>query len=91
MLTSIVSENIGTLVGCDPTIRLDCNLVARVHLTDEPLVCLTERFISSLMLEPVIQGFFMMSTYDVSECSNNLHKYEVEKEVFILLDWLLKR
>ena len=70
MSTSTVSANIGTFVGCDPTIRFDCNLVAWVHLTAEPLVRVTERFISFLMLELVIQGFFVMTTYHVSEHSN---------------------
>ena len=73
MSTCIVSENIGTFVGCDPTIRLDCNLVAWVQLTVEPLVSVTEIFISSLMLEPVIQGFFLMRIYHVSNCSNSFN------------------
>ena len=70
MSTCRVSEDDGTIVGYDPTIRLDCNLVARVHLTAEPLVHITERFLSSLMLELVIQGFFVMANYHVSEHSN---------------------
>ena len=70
MSTCIVSENIGTFVGCDPTIRLDCNLVAWVQLTAEPLVSITERFISSLMIEAVIQGFYVMTTYHGIECTN---------------------
>ena len=70
MSTSIVRANIGTFVGCDPTILVGSNLVAWVQLTAEPLVRLTQRFISSLMLEPVIQGFFVMTTYHVSEHSN---------------------
>ena len=60
MSTCRVSENIGTFVGCNSTIRLDCNVVAWVHLTAEPLVRVNERFFSSLMLDPVIQGFFVM-------------------------------
>ena len=72
MSTCRVSENIGTIVGYDPTIRLDWNLVAWVHLTAEPLVRISERFISSLMLELVIQGFFVMTTYHLSERSNRM-------------------
>ena len=70
--TSIVSANIGTFVGCDPTIRFDCNLIDYV-LSCKPLsfpVHVIERFISSLMLLLVIQGFFVMTIYHLSEHSN---------------------
>ena len=35
----------------------------------EPLFPVTERFISSFMLELVIQGFLLMITYHANECS----------------------
>ena len=73
MSTSVVSEKIVTFVGCDPTIRFDCNLIDLVLSSWEPLIYpvpVTERFISSLMLELVIQGFFVMTTYHVSEQSD---------------------
>ena len=38
--------------------------------TTEPLVRVTERFISSPTLELLVQGLFVMTTYFVSECSN---------------------
>ena len=72
--TSIVCENIGINGGCDPTIRFDCNLIDLVLSSCKPviyhLVRVTERFISSLRLEIVIQGFFVMTTRHMSEHSN---------------------
>ena len=73
MSTSIVKEYIGTFAGCDPTFRLDCNLIDLVLSSCKPLIYpvrLIERFVSSVMLELVIQGFLVMTTYHVSECSN---------------------
>ena len=54
-----MSANIGTSLGYDPTIRFDCNLIEKV-LSCKPLSYLvhaTERCMSSLMLELVLQGF----------------------------------
>ena len=69
--TCIVSEDSRTFVVCDLTIRFNWNLVVWVQLTADPLIHATERFINFLMLEPVIQGFSVMTNYDVSERSNN--------------------
>ena len=71
--TSIVRENIGTFLGYDSTIRLDCNLIHLFLRSCKPLIFsvrVNERFNSSLMLDLVIQGFFMMTTYHVRECSH---------------------
>ena len=69
----MVNKNIGTNVGCNPTIRFDCNLTDLVLRSCKPPIytfCVTERLISFLMFELVIQGFIVMTIYHVSECSN---------------------
>ena len=82
MSTSIVRENIGTFVGCDATIRCDCNVIDLVLSSCKPLIYpvrVTERFISSLMLEIVIQGFLVMTSYHVSE-----HSITFQSSLFVL-------
>ena len=51
--TSLVRQNIETFVGCDPTIRFDCNLIDLPLSSCYPLiyaVCIIEALLALLCL-----------------------------------------
>ena len=73
MLTSVGKEKIGKLVGCDPTIRLDCNLIALVRSNFKPLIYsfrVIHSFISCLALEIVFKSSSVFANHEMSESSD---------------------
>ena len=94
MSTSIVRKIIRTNVEGNPTIRFDWNLIDLVLSSCKSVLNpVPERFVSYLVLELVIQRFFVMTIYHVNECCYTFYKRNnfIEKKTISNVSSIISR